>query len=124
METKIESQITFLATHDLAKTAEFYEQVIGLRLALDQGICRIYKVSDNAFIGFCERAQVVAKNDVIISFVTPDVDKLCEQLKALGVNIEKGPTYSPEYKVYHCFLRDPNGYRLEIQRFEDPRWGS
>jgi len=25
---------------------------------------------------------------------------------------------------FYCFLRDPNGYLIEIQRFEDPRWTS
>jgi hypothetical protein len=24
--------------------------------------------------------------------------------------------------IYHCFLRDPNGYLIEIQRFLDPAW--
>ena len=24
--------------------------------------------------------------------------------------------------IYHCFLRDPNGYLIEIQRFLNPAW--
>ena len=122
MGNKIESQITFLATGNLAKTATFYEQIIGLRLVLDQGTCHIYEVSENAFIGFCERDQTTTSDDIILTFVTSDVDGLSERLKANGAKIEQGPTYNPQYKIYHCFLRDPNGYRLEIQRFEDPRW--
>ncbi len=35
-------QITFLDTRDLARTADFYERILGLRLARDQGSCRIY----------------------------------------------------------------------------------
>ena len=23
------------------------------------------------------------------------------------------------FDAYHCFLRDPSGYRIEIQRFDD-----
>jgi catechol 2,3-dioxygenase-like lactoylglutathione lyase family enzyme len=50
------------------------------------------------------------------------VDGWCEKLREQGVQLEKEPAYNPEYKIYHCFLRDPNGYLVEIQRFEDPRW--
>jgi len=39
----IDQQITFLYTRDLATTAQFYEEILGLRLALDQGDCRIYR---------------------------------------------------------------------------------
>ena len=55
----IDQQVTFLLTSDLAATAHFYEDVLGLPLVLDQGSCRIYQVNGNAFIGFCERADSV-----------------------------------------------------------------
>ncbi|OQY24133.1 MAG: hypothetical protein DRJ03_06405 [Chloroflexi bacterium] len=29
---------------------------------------------------------------------------------------------NPRYNIYHCFLRDPNGYLIEIQRFLDSAW--
>jgi catechol 2,3-dioxygenase-like lactoylglutathione lyase family enzyme len=38
----IDQQITFLYTRDLAATAQFYEGILGLKIALDQGDCRIY----------------------------------------------------------------------------------
>ncbi|HRQ39548.1 MAG TPA: hypothetical protein PLD25_16700 [Chloroflexota bacterium] len=37
----IEQQVTFLVTTDLAATAVFYETILQLPLALDQGVCRI-----------------------------------------------------------------------------------
>ena len=37
----IAQHITFLDTRDLARTADFYERILGLRLARDQGTCRI-----------------------------------------------------------------------------------
>jgi hypothetical protein len=30
------------------------------------------------------------------------------------------PAHSDTYRIYHCFLRDPNGYLVEFQRFDDP----
>jgi len=37
-----------------------------------------------------------------------------------GVVFDSPPALNPKYNIYHCFLRDPNGYLLEIQRFEQP----
>ena len=119
---KIDSQIVFLATRDLAATSAFYEKTLELRLALDQGKCRIYQVAEKAFLGFCRKDDVPARDGVIVTLVTNDVNGWYQKLSADGVKFEKAPAYNPEYKIYHCFLRDPNGYLLEIQRFEDPRW--
>ena len=117
----IDSQITFLYTADLEATAEFYENTMGLELWLDQGTCRIYQVSKDGYLGFCERADAqVDHPDVIYTIVTPesaDVDEWYEYLKAKGVKFEKEPAENPKYKIYHCFLRDPNGYLIEIQKF-------
>jgi len=119
---KIDSHIVFLGTADLRKTADFYEQTLGLALALDQGTCRIYRVARAAYLGFCERAEPQPVEGVIVTIVTQDVDGYCDQLRAHGVVFEKEPTANPTYQIYHCFLRDPNGYLVEIQRFDDPRW--
>jgi catechol 2,3-dioxygenase-like lactoylglutathione lyase family enzyme len=123
MKSKIESHIVFLATRDLQMTAEFYEKTLGLTLALDQGRCRIYQVAEKAFLGFCLKDdEIPGRDGVIVTLVTRDVDEWHQQLRSLGVEFEKAPAYNPEYQIYHCFLRDPNGYLIEIQRFEDPRW--
>lgn len=119
----IDQQITFLYTFDLTVTACFYEDILGLELALDQGSCRIYATATNAYLGFCKRSGVKADPDgVIFTLVTSDVDGWYKMLKDKGVEFEKPPALNPEYQIYHCFLRDPNRYLIEIQRFEDPRW--
>ena len=50
-----DQQVTFLYTPDLAASAHFYGEVLGLPLVLDQGLCRIYRVSGDAFLGVCQR---------------------------------------------------------------------
>ena len=63
----IDSQITFLYTDDLARSARFYEQGLGLTLALDQGGCRIYRVSgERAYIGVCQAADAPVEPASII----------------------------------------------------------
>mgnify|MGYP006302955555 CR=1 FL=1 len=114
----IEAQITFLYTADLDKTAQFYEDVLGLTCWRDQTTCRIYTLTGDAYVGFCQREDVAEQHpDVIFTLVTPDVDGWYQYLSSKGVNFEKEPALNSEYQIYHCFLRDPNGYLIEIQRF-------
>jgi len=121
--TPFAQQITLLYTRDLAATAAFYEETIGLPLILDQGSCRIYQVAAGAFVGFCQRNDAPQPPaGIIVTFVTADVDGWHARLAARGVAFEKPPALNPTYNIEHCFLRDPNGYLLEIQRFLDPQW--
>lgn len=121
----IAQQVTFLYTRDLQASIHFYEETLGLALVLDQGKCRIYRVSHDGYLGFCQRDNALqAPDGVIFTLVTPEVDRWYQYLQAQGVTFEKAPTFNPDYNIYHCFLRDPNGYLLEIQQFLDPNWPS
>ena len=95
-------QITFLDTRDLTRTADFYERNLdlearlgrrgpspatacgaqhGLRLARDQGTCRIYHVSGTAYLGFCQRPDAPAEpQGITLTLVTDRVDDWCAQL--------------------------------------------
>lgn len=122
----IDQQITFLYTGDLETTAQFYEQVLGLPLARDQGTCRIYRVSEGGYLGICQREgwpkqpAEPAEAPVILTLVTPDVETWYELLSQRGVAFAQAPEWNPRYQITHCFLRDPNGYLIEIQRFREP----
>ncbi len=123
MHPSIEQQVTFLYTSDLEKTARFYEQKIGLDLALDQGDCRIYRTSPSGFLGFCKNLKVeTSLEGVIFTIVTEHVDSWYRYLSARGVTFEKVPEVNRKFNIYHCFFRDPNGYMIEIQHFLDHRW--
>lgn len=118
----IDQQITFLYTLDLATSAKFYEEKLGLELSLDQGSCRIYQVSKDGYLGICQTNEINPstnqQSNIIFTLVTAQVDEWYEYLLQQGVEFEKPPTRNEKYKIYHCFLRDPNGYLIEIQRFE------
>lgn len=118
----ISEQITFLYAQNLAETAHFYEQVLGFELALDQGACRIYHTLDRrAYVGICER-EVPAETGLIFTLVTPDVDGWYAYLKERGAQPENEPRMNERYGIYHFFLRDPNGYLIEVQRFSAEPW--
>jgi catechol 2,3-dioxygenase-like lactoylglutathione lyase family enzyme len=119
----LDQQVTFLYTSDLSRTAEFYENILGLPLVLDQGSCRIYQVQGAAFLGFCQHMDAPpGPEGVILTLVSQEVDGWAGYLQAQGVALEKPPTLYTRFNIYHCFLRDPNGYLIEIQRFLDPAW--
>lgn len=118
----INQAITFLKTHDLEATTNFYTGVFGFPLALDQGACRIFIVRQGAYIGFCLTDGPIGSPEVIVTLVVDDVDEVCQLVEQAGAKIEVRPRFNPRYKIYQCFVRDPNGYLLEVQRFLDPAW--
>lgn len=121
MHLPIAQHITFLRVRDLAASAAFYEGALGLVLALDQGACRIYRLTDSAFLGICQRDGVAASPDgVIVTLVTADVEAWYARLQAAGVTVDAPPAFHPVYHITHFFVRDPDGYPVEIQRFEHP----
>jgi len=119
----IDQQITFLYTLDLATTARFYEETLGLSLVLDQGGCRVYHVAGDAYVGFCERDSAPKQpQGILFTLVTDEVDAWYERLSAAGVPIDAPPKVTEAYGIYHFFARDPNGYVIEVQHFLDPHW--
>jgi catechol 2,3-dioxygenase-like lactoylglutathione lyase family enzyme len=123
MAQSFDQFVTFLYTADLAATSTYYEQLLGLTCVRDQGVCRIYQISATGFLGFCTRISATnqpagqSTAPVVITFVTNEVDAWYQRLLARGVIFEKPPTHNPDFNIYHTFLRDPNGYLLEIQQF-------
>jgi hypothetical protein len=70
----IHQQVTFLYTRDLTAIARFYEEVLGLTLTPDQGDCRIYHVSRDGYLGFCQRQEAP---DELAGVILPLVIPLC-----------------------------------------------
>ncbi|MFO7626784.1 MAG: VOC family protein [Candidatus Fermentibacteraceae bacterium] len=120
--TGFDSIITFGYTRNMEETHLFYNGLLKLPMVLDQGRCRIYRVSPGGFIGFCEGTRPDPENSVMITLVTDDVDGWFGRVSSEGHTVIKAPAMNPEFKIYHCFVKDPSGYTVEIQRFEDPRW--
>lgn len=120
MTPPFEQFIVFLRAADLEATAQFYEQVLCLPLVREQGTCRIYRVGAGGYLGFCVHLEPMEARGLIATLVTQDVDGWYQHLLAQGVTIVSPPAYNPKYAIYHFFFRDPDGYLLEIQRFDTP----
>jgi catechol 2,3-dioxygenase-like lactoylglutathione lyase family enzyme len=114
-------QITFLHAEDLQKTKAFYVDTLGLKLARDQKTCLIFQVTDSAYLGFCEHIESIDQGrKLILTLVTDDVDDWYRDLVEKNIEIVEPPKANPKYKIYHFFLKDPDGYWIEIQRFDKP----
>lgn len=113
---KYSSSLVFLFVEDLDRSSAFYE-LLGLELVLDQGSCRIFGVGDTMMVGLCG-GRAPSPEGLIFTLVSDEVESVCSELARSGVEFEKPPSYSPEYDITHAFLRDPDGYLVEIQRFE------
>lgn len=120
MTPAFQQSITFLRAANLADTARFYEQILGLELVRDQGLCRIYRVSGDGYLGFCQHLEAATPPGLILTLVCQDVDGWYARLQARGVEFTQPPAHNPKFGIYHCFFKDPNGYLLEIQRFDQP----
>ena len=119
-----EQSVCFFYTADLKATQHFYQDTLGLPLVLDQGPCMIFQVSTDGFVGFCTHREPAPTDGLIITLATADVETVYEELQAKGVVFEKELAYNKRFNITNAFLRDPNGYLVEIQRFEDPNWAS
>lgn len=62
------------------------------------------------------------RSGVILTLVSNDVDGWHDFLVEQNVAIEKPPTHNEAFHIYQLFVRDPNGYLIEIQTFLDEAW--
>lgn len=110
--------IVFLGTYDLSKVDHFYSKLLGLPLYKDQGLCRIYSVPGGGKLGFCSHLPVAPPREgPIITLVTSKVDEVYRRLISEGVQPEAEPSHHPKFNIYHFFVKDSDGYSVEIQRF-------
>jgi predicted enzyme related to lactoylglutathione lyase len=122
----VQANIVFLYYKDVPAAQRFYENVIGLTLAVDQGFSKIYQVSPTSFIGLVDESQGLHRASeakaVTVSFVTEQIDEWYAYLQSKGVKM-RGPIGNATRHPTRGFVAyDPEGYFLEFERFlDDPQ---
>ena len=116
---EINSQISWVYTHELDSTAEFYAAKLGLECLRAENGARIFATASGAAIGVCRAFddRVVEPKGGMISLVTDDVDGCYRQLVERGVEIRQPPHLLEQFGIYTFFVTDPNGYIIEFQQF-------
>ena len=116
--TAVSGQISWVYTEDLASTADFYAELLGLECSRDEGNARIFATGADAYIGVCQvfAERVVEPKGGMISIITDDVDTWYQRLVDKGLTVEP-PHRLEQFGIYTFFIKDPNGYVIEFQQF-------
>ena len=108
----------FMHVGSLAASRTFYADQLGLEVLAGSGedgsgYMRIG--GDNGFsIGMEERpAGELGSNGIEVVIRVDDVDATYARLRDQGVDFDGPPTDQP-WGNRHCWLRDPDGYRLSL----------
>ncbi len=114
-----EKLITFLYYVDLPQAMAFYENVIGLKLVIDQGWSKIYEVTSSGYIGLVDQARGSHRahpvKPVQICIRVADVNAWHRYLLDEGITITTGPRDVADLKIRAFVFNDPEGYQIEIQ---------
>ena len=115
----VKGLIPWLYYKDLPGAMEFYEEVMGFEMVVDQGWSKIYRIRDGAYVGLVDERhgyhRASEDKPVIVCLNVHDADAWYERLKERGVELERQPQESERLKIKVFMLRDPEGYVIEIQ---------
>ncbi len=116
---KAEKLITFIYYRDLQKGIDFYEKFLGFPLEIDQGFCKIYRISESGYIGIVDETKGMHKwneiKPVQICLRVPDVQAFYEFCKEADVDELSKMFVNEEIKIKAFVFNDPEGYQIEIQ---------
>ena len=119
----IDQSIVFTYTDDLTGGSAFFSEILELELVVDQGACHIYRLTDSSFVGVCSIPGRPSNSAAVtITIVSNEVDRWHSFLTSKGVEYVKPPSHSDEFEVYSSLFMSPDGYQVEIQRFDDSTW--
>ena len=115
----VKGLIPWLYYRDLPRAMEFYEDVMGFEMVVDQGWSKIYRIREGAYVGLVDERhgyhRASEDKPVIVCLNVHDADTWYEKLKEKGVELEAHPKESERLRIKVFMLRDPEGYVIEIQ---------
>jgi predicted enzyme related to lactoylglutathione lyase len=116
--------ITFLYYRDLASAMRFYEDVLGLTLAIDQGWCKIYRLCPGAHVGLVDEARGMHKwaetRPVQLCLRVADVDAWYAYAQEIDMPNLSRLFVNDQLGIRAFVFDDPEGYQIEIQTATRP----
>lgn len=118
-QTQTQLAITFFYYRDLPTAMQFYEEILGLSLAIDQGWCKIYRICDGAHVGLVDEKKGMNKwtavKPVQLCIRVPNVDDWYAYARASELE-GLSKIFDNETLGIRAFVfNDPEGYQIEIQ---------
>lgn len=123
-EAPAELAITFFYYRDLPRAMRFYEDVLGLTLAIDQGWCKIYRICPGAHVGLvdetCGMNKWTAEKPVQLCLRVGDVDAWYAYAKHAGLDALSELFINDALGIRAFVFNDPEGYQIEVQTATRP----
>ena len=115
--------ITWLYYKDLPRMQTFYEEVMGLRLVVDQGWAKVYQGSRTGYIGLVDERRGMNRSTeskaVNVSFIVDDIDGWFGYARQRALFPLRSEHVSDDDEGrYRAFIGyDPEGYFMEFDIF-------
>ncbi|SMY09915.1 VOC family protein [Flavimaricola marinus] len=114
-----ELAITFLYYKDLAAAQRFYEDILGLTLAIDQGWAKIMAICPGAHIGLVDETRGMnrwqAEKCVQVCLRVPDVEAWYAYAQEIALPGLSKLFVNEALGIRAFVFADPEGYQIEIQ---------
>jgi predicted enzyme related to lactoylglutathione lyase len=115
----VQLAITFLYYRDLPRAMRFYEDVMGFRLAIDQGWSKIYRIAEGAHVGLVDESRgmhrAADEKPVQLCIRVADADAWRAHAAAHGVTGLSDIFDSAALGIRAFVFDDPEGYQIEVQ---------
>lgn len=113
----ISSNVTFLYYEDYDKAITFFEEVLNLKLIMDQHFARVYEVTKSSFLGMVKKETRIQTNDTLYSFTVDDVDLYFKLYSSKDVHYLSKMNHFKDIPLKSFFFEDFEGHKFEIQEF-------
>ncbi|PUB14963.1 VOC family protein [Yoonia sediminilitoris] len=111
--------ITFFYYRDLPRAMQFYEDIIGLPLAIDQGWCKIYQICPGAHVGLVDETRGMnkwsAQKPVQLCIRVVDVNAWYAYAREHALDGLSELFENDQLGIRAFVFHDPEGYQIEIQ---------
>jgi predicted enzyme related to lactoylglutathione lyase len=111
--------ITFFYVRDLPRAMAFYEDVLSLTLAIDQGWCKIYRIAGAAHVGLVDEQRGMHRwaevKPVQLCIRVPDVDAWYAYARHCALDGLSELFVNDGIGIRAFVFNDPEGYQIEIQ---------
>lgn len=115
------ANIIWLYYKNLEEAQEFYENVFGLDLLVDQGFAKVYSSSPTAFVGLVDEAQGLHRfseeKAVTLSFISEQIDSWYQHLLDKGLEMREALADADSIPVRAFVTYDTAGYFIEFDGF-------
>jgi methylmalonyl-CoA/ethylmalonyl-CoA epimerase len=105
-----------LTVHDLARSTQFYRDVLGMKFLFDAGTMAFFQCGPvRLMIGIGERPA--SPTGTILYFKVPEIVSTCATLKGRGVEFVQGAhcvAKMPDHELWMAFVKDPEGNTLGL----------